>query len=219
MRVIGYVVFLCMLFSVNLVAAESSYYDILGVPKNASQKDIKKAFRKLAVKYHPDKNKDLDPKEAEKKFVEIGKAYEVLSDEKKRRDYDNAGSSFHSSSEFDYNDFYNEFDHFARHKKSSGRKGRFHFDFDSIFDDFADFAEFDHFATHFSTFGNEQTDHMRQHMESLHGSHSHHHTHTFSDGDDWMTSGHHMYSHDSNMRCKQVTKREGNTVSTYTECH
>ena len=54
------------------------YYDILGVSKNASQDEIKKAFRKKARQYHPDVNKD-NPKEAEAKFKEANEAYEVLS--------------------------------------------------------------------------------------------------------------------------------------------
>lgn len=54
-------------------ATEETYYDIIGVAKDASQKDIKKAFRKLAVQYHPDKNKEMDKKEAEAKFVKIAK--------------------------------------------------------------------------------------------------------------------------------------------------
>ena len=61
---------LCALY---MIAEATDYYDILGVSKKASQKEIKKAFRKLAVKYHPDKNKDMDKKEAEKKFMEIAK--------------------------------------------------------------------------------------------------------------------------------------------------
>ena len=67
------------------------YYKILGVDKNASQDEIKSAFRKLAKKYHPDLNKD-NP-EAANKFKEVGEAYSVLSDESKRRLYDQYGSA------------------------------------------------------------------------------------------------------------------------------
>lgn len=68
------------------------YYKILGVPKEASQKDIKKAYRKMAAKYHPDKNPDN--KEAEEKFKEINEANEVLSDTEKREKYDALGSNW-----------------------------------------------------------------------------------------------------------------------------
>jgi len=65
------------------------YYEVLGVGKDASAEDIKKAYRKMAMKYHPDRNPDN--KEAEEKFKEAGEAYEVLSDDDKRARYDQYG--------------------------------------------------------------------------------------------------------------------------------
>ena len=62
------------------------FYQTLGVDKKASAEDLKKAYRKLAMQYHPDKNKDN--KEAESKFKEISEAYDVLKDDQKRAAYD-----------------------------------------------------------------------------------------------------------------------------------
>lgn len=67
------------------------YYEILGVPKNAGADELKKAYRKLAMKYHPDQNKD--DKAAEAKFKEVSEAYEVLKDEQKRAAYDRFGKA------------------------------------------------------------------------------------------------------------------------------
>lgn len=67
----------------------SDYYEILGVSPNASFKEIKKAYRALAAKYHPDKHKGNDLEElAREKLTQLNEAYEVLSDENKRADYD-----------------------------------------------------------------------------------------------------------------------------------
>ncbi|NSW83275.1 MAG: molecular chaperone DnaJ [Syntrophothermus sp.] len=71
------------------MTSKRDYYEVLGVSRDASQEDIKKAYRKLALKYHPDVNPDK--KEAEEKFKEINEAYEVLSDPEKRATYDRYG--------------------------------------------------------------------------------------------------------------------------------
>lgn len=71
---------------------KSDYYDILGVDKNASAEEIKKAYRKLALEWHPDRHKE-DKEVAEKKFKEINEAYQVLSDPEKRSAYDQFGHS------------------------------------------------------------------------------------------------------------------------------
>jgi len=68
------------------------YYTLLGVKKDASQAEIKKQYRKLAVKYHPDKNPGN--KQAEEKFKDLGEAYEVLNDPEKRKKYDTLGSNW-----------------------------------------------------------------------------------------------------------------------------
>src|SRR5512138_3881122 len=74
-----------------MAAAKRDYYDILGVAKNASEEDIKKAYRKLAMKHHPDRNQGDDAKVAEEKFKEAKEAYEMLSDAQKRAAYDQFG--------------------------------------------------------------------------------------------------------------------------------
>lgn len=71
--------------------ANKDYYEVLGLQKGASDDDIKKAFRKLAIKYHPDKNQGN--KEAEEKFKEINEAYQVLSDPEKKSHYDQFGTA------------------------------------------------------------------------------------------------------------------------------
>ena len=80
-----------ILFLLNIIICGEDYYKILGVKRNASKKDIRKAFKKLSLKYHPDKNKD-NPEKAKQKFIKIAEAYEVLNDDEKRKIYDTYGS-------------------------------------------------------------------------------------------------------------------------------
>ncbi|MFZ1792827.1 MAG: DnaJ domain-containing protein, partial [Anaerolineae bacterium] len=99
------------------MTTKRDYYEVLGVPKNAAPEDIKKAFRQLARKYHPDVNKESD---AEGKFKEINEAYEVLSDDQKRAAYDRYGHAAMGQGGFgaegfggagfgDINDIFSEF--------------------------------------------------------------------------------------------------------------
>ena len=71
------------------MAQKRDYYEVLGVEKNASEDEIKKAYRKIAIKYHPDRNPG--DKEAEEKFKEAAEAYNVLHDPKTRQQYDQFG--------------------------------------------------------------------------------------------------------------------------------
>ncbi|XP_017789652.1 PREDICTED: protein tumorous imaginal discs, mitochondrial-like isoform X2 [Habropoda laboriosa] len=121
-----------------------NYYDILGVSKNAAAKDIKKAYYQLAKKYHPDTNKG-DP-DASKKFQEVSEAYEVLSDDNKRKEYDTWGATSeqmgmgHGGHAKDFNQswqFRSSINPEELFRKIFGEAG-----FQStVFNDFEDFAE------------------------------------------------------------------------------
>ena len=114
------------------------YYQILGVSETSSQEEIKKAYRKLAVKYHPDKNPGN--KEAEAKFKEISGAYYVLSDSKKRTEYDRmrkfggaqGAGDFASSHGFDFEELLRQFS--GRGRQRSARSGQYS-SFSDIFGD------------------------------------------------------------------------------------
>lgn len=114
--------------------AKRDYYEILGVTKTADEREIKKAYKRLAMKYHPDRNQG--DKQAEANFKEVKEAYEVLSDEQKRAAYDkyghdafaqggmgdNGGGGFHSGAGF--GDFFNAFDEIfggGRQKQQAAR--------------------------------------------------------------------------------------------------
>ena len=112
--------------------AGTDYYKILGVDRNASESEIKKAYRKLAMKYHPDHTKG--DKQAEEKFKEISEAYAVLSDKEKRKQYDTYGEAgFHQR--YSQEDIFKDFDfsqilrEFGFGSAFSDRGGRVRFSF------------------------------------------------------------------------------------------
>lgn len=119
------------------------YYNILGVPKTASQDDIKKAYRKLALKWHPDKNPD-NKDEAEKKFKELAEAYEVLSDKSKRDAYDRFGNEGMRQTGSSSADFSSDFPGFTFTFRNPDEVFREFFGgqdpFASLFDDFSSFG-------------------------------------------------------------------------------
>ena len=105
------------------MASTEDYYTILGVDKKSTKQEIQKAFRRLAKKYHPDKNKDTN---AQEEFIKIVKAYETLSDENKCKEYDDRSSlpgghqtwstQGFNMNEFDINEFFRQYeDQFMRH--------------------------------------------------------------------------------------------------------
>jgi curved DNA-binding protein len=83
-----------MLFDLEQIMPAKDYYQILGVPKTATPDEIKKAYRQLALKYHPDRNRDGKSNNAEEKFKEVNEAYQVLSDADKRKKYDQFGADW-----------------------------------------------------------------------------------------------------------------------------
>lgn len=143
---------------------QQDLYEVLGVKKDATKHEIHKAFRQLAKKYHPDKNKE---KNAQDEFIKVFKAYETLSDEKKRKEYDdrskmpnyNSNSANHGGwqqgqmNDFDINDFFKQYE-------------------DQLF------KHAQHFQQHHHTAHQQQ--HQNAHQQQHQNAHNHHHDHHFS---------------------------------------
>lgn len=126
------------------------YYKILGLERSASADDVRKAYRKLAMQYHPDRNPDN--KQAEEKFKEINEAYQVLSDTQKRARYDQLGSSYSnwqqrggSPGDFDWSQW------FSRQQQPGG--GNMHVEYGDLNDLFGEGAFSDFFRSIFGGMG------------------------------------------------------------------
>lgn len=199
--------FVVVIGSMYLVVAGKDYYEILGVGKDATSSEIKKAFRRLAVKYHPDKNKEKD---AEEKFREIAKAYDVLSDKEKRKQYDLYGENEDMASRFEktsFNDIFANFDEMfdlfntGHHHHHSSHGSQFSFSFGDVFE------EFDHEDPFGSMFHSTGEDHFGS-FDSFFGQlHEHHHHH------------HQQQEQPRQRNCRQVTSKQNGATIHYMECH
>ncbi len=119
-----------------------NYYEVLGVSESATGDEIKKNYRKLAIRYHPDKNPGSKKKESEARFKEISEAYFVLSDPKRRTQYDETrryggggAQNFAGAQGFDFSEFINTFQQGGRRSQSSGGNSGRYSGFEDIFGD------------------------------------------------------------------------------------
>lgn len=224
-------------------STDQDLYEILGVKKDATKHEIHKAFRQLAKKYHPDKNKE---KGAQDEFIKIFKAYETLSDEKKRKEYDERGKqgSFNGwqtngMNDFDMNEFFKQyedqlhkhaqhFSHHHQHHQQNYNHDRFSFhgvNLDDLFHDI-DEDEFPSFGRLFDEFAD-------------HGHHMHHSSEmdgSFGDGNSYFGSHFpsqihdtlHQYQHQQSFHssggnragysCHTITKQVNGMMMTQTSC-
>ena len=197
------IIIIFLIVNCSISFAKKDYYKVLEVDRSASQKEIKKAFRNLALKYHPDKNPDED---TSLKFREIAEAYEVLRDEEKRRQYDQMGHGAwgggYKPGDFNFDDLFKDFDddifkdlrshfaqHFGNHKMAHESTGG-HFDFadvniDKLFQKPDWFDESELFGKDADLYGSSN----KIKMELKNG-----------------------------QKCKTVTQKVGNSVTTFTQC-
>ncbi|KAI2802208.1 DnaJ sub B member 9 [Blomia tropicalis] len=223
---VSFTIMYMLFFDHMLIDCKQSkdYYEILGIERTATDREIKKAFRKLAVKYHPDKNKDKD---AEERFREIAKAYDTLSDKEKRSRYDQFGEDEQRAQAFQHGNVHDIFANFDdlfkmfHHDDGGQHYGNQHhhqqsFSFDSFFDD-SNEDIFDQFFGYSSTHSN---DHHQHHQQQQHANQHPHFGSSFF-GNMFAESNHYEYSHQqqNHQRCQRVTKQYGSTIITHTECH
>lgn len=140
----------------------SDYYNILGIDKNASEAEIKKAYKKLAVKWHPDKNPD-NKKFAEKKFKEIAEAYQILSNEEKRDAYDLYGNKNNVFDQNDFNKFRNETAFFFKGNLSPDELFKQFFDTNNI-NDINNWSHFDNIMDNLDNFNDNELNSFNEQM-------------------------------------------------------
>ncbi|XP_075219355.1 uncharacterized protein LOC142323502 isoform X2 [Lycorma delicatula] len=219
--------------------AVKEYYKVLGVNEDATGDEIKKAYKKLALKYHPDKNQN--DKEAQEKFVQINKAYEVLKDPNQRRMYDTDsgefgghggfgdfsgfGGGFRGESynfkfpdmgDFDFEDLHKTFQHVNSHfhsQRTGQRKARS-----------AHNSHFDNFFQDDMLFVFDNEPHGFGGGDSFFGSHFGHHgneNHRDNYENVQGYSGRYQQQQQQQQQgrqCRTVTQKVNNIVTTYTEC-
>ncbi|XP_061570394.1 dnaJ homolog subfamily B member 9-like [Cololabis saira] len=210
----------------EFILAKRDYYDILGLPRDATDRQIKKAFHKLALQYHPDRNREPG---AEAKFREIAEAYETLSDDKKRQHYDRFGHDastgessggggggggdynfrqhFHS---FNFDDIFK--DHFGHHEQQQHHHFHSHHQahqkrhFDSHFQAHREAANRQRRAFEQGDLGGGLFDDMFEDLEKMFSFN----THTSRTDGRFQGAG--------KQHCRTVTQRRGNMVTTFTDC-
>jgi len=223
------------------------HYQVLGVKKDATKHEIHRAFRQLAKKYHPDKNKE---KGASEEFMKIFKAYETLSDEKKRKEYDDqlngSAHGFHNwhqttnspnINDFDIHEFFKQYeDQFMRHAQFFDNQHHGHQDMhpehshfhginlDELFHDI-DQDELNSFGHLFEHHSGHNHNHLHPHHHPMEGH--------FGDGNSYFGNLYshgalHDFQHNSihqaghrqggGYSCKTVTKQVNGMVMTQTSC-
>ncbi|XP_075967470.1 dnaJ homolog subfamily B member 9-like [Anarhichas minor] len=211
----------------EFILAKRDYYDILGVPKDATERLIKKAFHKLALKYHPDRNKGPD---AEAKFREIAEAYETLSDDKRRQEYDQfghgplpdegrgGGGGGGGGDYYNFNQHYQSFnfDDIFKDSDTFGQQQRHHFHsqnqahqkrhFDSHFQAHREAVDRQKRQFQQGGFGGGVFDDMFEDLEKMFSFNAH----GSRNGGRFQGSG--------KQHCRTVTQRRGNMVTTFTDC-
>nr|XP_057942325.1 dnaJ homolog subfamily B member 9a [Doryrhamphus excisus] len=193
----------CLLMITELLLAKKDYYDILGVSKDATDRQIKKAFHRLAMRYHPDKNNSPD---AETKFREIAEAYEALSDATRRREYDQLSfftgatqqgqrRAAQQSFSFKFDDIFKDFDIYSHNRHARHRRH---------FDEHSQREPHGRHKRHFQGAG--FSDDMLDDVERMFTLHRH------------PKQTENVFRGTSKQHCRTVTQRRGNMVTTYTDC-